>query len=237
MGREQVRRQLLRRQAVFALSRFAFSQVAAGRLRGDGSGGLHQRPDTGLLGAGGAGGLPRATVSSLAHGVLRRTHLLEDVRGGRKGDEAATGSWASSTARTPLDCCARRPRRRFGHEGSPGRRRRGGAGDCGRRTSRRSGATTRRFKGTIFGGRTPLAVAGCGSGREKVPDREDFDQLLSRYAPELDRDVWLKRILESPQFKDDPDELYSDCTKALDNIPAWRVQSLEQLLGGSNGRA
>ena len=56
-------------------------------------------------------------------------------------------------------------------------------------------------------------------------------------APELDRDLWLGRILGSSQYQDDPEQLYLDCGRALGDLPARRERNLERLLHGNNGKA
>ena len=81
------------------------------------------------------------------------------------------------------------------------------------------------------------AVERPASGNSRcAPD--GFARMFSQDAPELDADAWLKRILASPRFADDPDQLYLDCRQAIDGgLPARRVHDLERLLEGPNGKA
>ena len=68
-------------------------------------------------------------------------------------------------------------------------------------------------------------------------DSEGFDRMLSRNAPELDRAVWLPRLLESRQFQEDPEQLYLECYQALSDLPSRQERNLERLLNGNNGKA
>jgi hypothetical protein len=99
------------------------------------------------------------------------------------------------------------------------------------------GATTRRPKRENGGSRAPMTTAGGYPCRKLPCDRTGFAKMLRSDAPELDRDLWLERILGASQYKDDPERLYLDCGRALSDLPMRRERNLERLLGGNNGKA
>ncbi len=53
------------------------------------------------------------------------------------------------------------------------------------------------------------------SPSERRGDRESFERMLRKDAPELDCDLWLARIMGSQQFRDDPEQFYLDCYHAV----------------------
>ena len=95
------------------------------------------------------------------------------------------------------------------------------------------GMTMRRAK--AGGGQDRTPVAEIYSSSKTLCDREEFDRMLRRYAPELDVEAWLRRIVESQQFRDDPEQLSLDCYQALSDSPARRLRNLERLLAARNG--
>ena len=89
-----------------------------------------------------------------------------------------------------------------------------------------------------LGVRTLPTIPSAPAGRKRQSyDRNDFDRLFADNAPALDRSSWLPRVLESSQFKDDPHQLFLECSHALAAFPHCHERNLERLLHGNNGKA
>ncbi len=89
-----------------------------------------------------------------------------------------------------------------------------------------------------LGVRTLPKIPSAPAGRKRQSyDRTEFERLFAKQAPEVDRNSWLPRLMESPQFKEDPEQFYLDCHYALEAFPPCRVQRLERVLHGTNGKA
>jgi hypothetical protein len=89
-----------------------------------------------------------------------------------------------------------------------------------------------------LGVRTLPKIPSAPAGRKRQSyDRTDFERLFADSAPALDRSSWVPRLMESPGFKDDPHQLFLECSHALDAFPHCHERNLERVLHGTNGKA